>query len=126
MPADPTHGGTFFMSAIMDWESNRISSHPDVSKLIPPPELITNTQLVQLESLWDVQLTPSNPEQVAYSVILFIEQKFGAPSVGKFLKAIGPAHSFAQAIKASLGIDEAQFEQQWKDWLRQLLAKASQ
>lgn len=120
MPSDPTHGGIFFMSAIMYWESNRVSSHPDLSRLLPPPELITNTQLVRLESLWNMQSTPSNPEQVASSVILFIEQKFGAPSVGKFLRAIGPARSFAQAIEASLGIDEAEFEQQWKDWLRQL------
>lgn len=117
MPSDPTHGGTFFTSAIMDWENNRVLGHPDVSQLLPPPELITNTQLVRLESLWDMQSTPSNPEQVAYSVILFIEQKFGAPSVGKFLRAIGPARSFAQAIEASLGVDEAQFAQQWKDWL---------
>jgi Tol biopolymer transport system component len=120
MSSDPTLGGNFFVSAIFYWEYNRVSSHPDASRLLPPPELITNTQLVQLESLWDMQSTPSNPEQVASSVILFIEQKFGAPSVGRFLRAIAPARSFKQAIEASLGIDEAQFEQQWKDWLRQL------
>ena len=126
MPSDPTHGGAFFTSAIIAWENNRVSSHPDVSQLLPPPELITNTQLVRLASLWDTRLTPSNPEQLAASGILFIEQKFGASSVGKFLKAIGPARSFAQAIEASLGVDEAQFEQQWKDWLRRLSVKAGQ
>ena len=120
LPSDPTHGGAFFVLGIMYWENNRVSSHPNLSQLLPPPELITNTQLVQLESLWDARPAPSNPEQVASSVILFIEQKFGAPSVGKFLKAIGPARSFKQAIEASLGIDDLAFEQQWKDWLRQL------
>jgi len=120
MSSDPTHGGNFFVSGIFYWEDNRVSTQPDASALLPPPELITNTQLVRLESLWDARLTPSNPEQVAASVIVFIEQKFGAPSVGKFLKAIGPARTFKQAIEASLGIDEAAFEQQWKDWLKQL------
>ncbi len=119
MTSESPHGGAFFVSGIVYWEGNRVSSQPDASLLLPPPELITNTQLVQLESLWDARLTPSNPEQGASSVILFIEQKFGIPSVGKFLRAIGPARSFKQAIETSLGIDEAVFEQQWKDWLRQ-------
>ncbi len=128
----PNQSGWFFQSgwtflqAVIAWERNRVSNQPDLDRLLPPRQLANNIQFVQLETLWAGQTVPSNPEQVANSVVVFIEQKFGTSSVGKFLKAIGPAHSFARAIEASLGVDAAEFEQQWKDWLRGFYASASQ
>ncbi|HET7377981.1 MAG TPA: hypothetical protein VFK30_14810, partial [Anaerolineae bacterium] len=117
--------GTFFLQAIETWELNRLSVYPNMMSLLPPKQLSNNIPLIKLESLWTLQSTPSNPEQVANSVIFFIEQKYGVDSVSRFLKAIGPAQSFKQVIKNSLGLDEIQFEQQWQDWLKQLYAQGS-
>lgn len=120
-----TGQGQFYLQAVEAWEANRLSAQPDSKALLPPPELSNNIPLVKLESLWTMQSTPSNPEQVANSVIIFIEQKYSVEGVAKFLKAIGPAQSFKQVIKNSLGLDEIQFEHQWQDWLKQLYAQGS-
>ncbi len=117
--------GWFYMQAVEAWELNRVSAKPNMMQLLPPSSLASDVQLARLESLWDGQDVPSNPEQVANSVIFFIEQKYGPESVSKFLQATGPANSLAEAIKNSLGVDEIQFEQQWKDWLKQIYTQGS-
>lgn len=117
--------GWFYLQAVVAWQRDRLAAQSDITHLLPPSSLSNNIPLVQLESLWGGQASPSNPEQVANSVIFFIGQRFGPESVSKFLQTIGPANSFAQAIQDSLNIDEASFEQQWKDWLKQLYAQGS-
>ncbi len=117
--------GWFYLQAVIAWEHDRLAAQSDMIHLLPPSSLANNIPLVRLESLWGGPATPSNPEQVANSVIFFIGQKFGSGSVGKFLKAIGPAHSFVQAIQDSLNIDEPSFEQQWKAWLKQIYAQGN-
>jgi hypothetical protein len=117
--------GWFYLQAVIAWQRDRLAAQSDITHLLPPSSLSNNIPLVHLESLWSGQATPSNPEQVANSVIFFIEQKFGSDSVSKFLQAIGPANSFAQAIQDSLNIDEVSFEQQWKAWLKQHYAQGS-
>jgi hypothetical protein len=122
---DHTGQGWFLLQAVGTWESNRISAQPDMLPLLPPAQLSNNIPLIKLESLWTLQNVPSNPEQVANSVIFFIEQKYGVEGVSKFLKAIGPADSWAEVITNSLDMNEIQFEQQWKDWLKQVYAQGS-
>jgi hypothetical protein len=122
----PRNGpSSFYLQAVEAWELNRLSSKPDMMPLLPPAQLSNDIPLIKLESLWTMQSVPSNPEQVANSVIFFIEQKYGVDSVGNFLKAIDPADSWAQTIKISLGMDAIQFEQQWKAWLKEVYAQGS-
>jgi hypothetical protein len=112
--------GLFYLQAVEAWELNRVSAQPNRLRLLPPSGLVNDLQLARLQSLWDGQGVPINPDQVANSVIFFIEEKYGVESVGKFLKALGPADAWAQVITNSLGVSERQFEQQWKDWLKQV------
>jgi hypothetical protein len=117
--------GGFYLFAFVGWEIDRVSAQRNMKAFLPPAQLSNNILLIKLESLWTQQDVPSNPEQVATSVIFFIELKYGVESVSKFLKAIGPADSFKQALQNSLGVNEIQFEQQWKEWLKQVYAQGS-
>ena len=84
------------------------------------------TDVAPLETVWDATLpyTSTQPNVMmaeAWTVIRFIDVNFGSDAVVKFLHAIGPATSLSQAIEAGLGIQYADFEQQWRDWLKQRL-----
>ncbi len=84
------------------------------------------TDVVPLETLWDTTLPySSKPSNVmiaeAWTVIRFIEKKYGPDDAISFLHAIGPATSISQAIEMSLHIPYINFERQWRDWLKQLL-----
>jgi hypothetical protein len=116
-PADDH--GWFLIEAVMMWEFNRASGEPDMLKLFSPQELSRDAPLIKLESLWTLKNESPDPYQVARSVIFFIEAKYGVEGVAKFLKATGPAKLWTQVIENSLGVNEIQFEQQWKDWLKQ-------
>ncbi len=81
--------------------------------------------VVSLETLWDTTLPyTSTPPSVivaeAWTVIRFIEKRYGPDDAVAFLHAIGPSTSISQAIEMSLHIPYADFERQWRDWLKQL------
>ncbi len=117
--------GSLFVTILGGQETSRILAKIDVPDAVVFSYLRDITDVVPLETLWDTSWSyTSTPPSVmvgqAWTVIRFIERKYGPDNVVSFLHAIGPAASMSQAIEMSLHIPYADFERQWRDWLKQL------
>ncbi len=116
--------GSLFVRIIGGQETSRILADTDVSDAVVFSYLRDITEVVPLETLWDITWSytstlPNGMVAEAWTVIRFIEKEYGSDEVVKFLHAIGPATSISQAVEAGLSIQYADFEQRWRDWLQQ-------
>jgi hypothetical protein len=67
---------------------------------------------------WSPAVAPGQaPMQEAQAVIIYIEERYGPAGVVRFLNSLGTARSLEAAIKTSLSIDYAEFDQQWGKWI---------
>lgn len=115
----PPHGRAEVI-AIFFREYDNLLKRTGDKPLTMPEEFsqLDTAHLPLLDSLWS-ETDAINAEQVyaaGNSVIRFIEQEFGWPAIVKFLKAIGPAKSLAEAIETSTGISYVAFEERWRAW----------
>ncbi len=112
--------GLFFLTGVMQWEFDRLSGQANVDGLVQP-ESLRGRRLTLPKYLWDWPIRDSRrlnvPQAQANSVIVFIDQSFGASRVIKFLNALGAAKSLPRAIEASVPMTYDDFEKQWKAWI---------
>jgi hypothetical protein len=117
--------GDLFVATMGYRETSLNLTRTDVQDSVIFSYLHDITEVVPLETLWDTTLpytsTPPVIVAEAWTVIRFIDKKFGPDDAISFLHAIGPATSISRAIEMSLHIPYADFERQWRDWLKQLL-----
>jgi hypothetical protein len=125
--------GAIFLQAMIDWKRDTVleeaalaemfySSSPTSAREAWPD--LDSQRLAPLADIWhwphaqppdDRTLRVMRAE--AYAVIVFIDLRFGREALGKFLKALGPAASLAQAIESGTGLKSADFEERWLKWL---------
>jgi hypothetical protein len=139
-------GGELFLQAITTWKRARIQEALQPLELFYPPaflspastrgsdgelislrpnyiRLLQNNQRLPLDSVWNwdsnerafglLQHVAVNEARVA---IIFIEDRFGADGVVRFLNALGRAGSLEEAIEAGLSIEYSEFLKQWRQW----------
>jgi hypothetical protein len=121
-----SQNGSLFVRIMGGQETSRILAKTDVSDAVVFSYLPDITDVVPLETLWDTTWsytsTPPNAMVAeAWTVIRFIEKRYGPDEAISFLHAIGPATSISRAIEMSLHIPYTDFERQWRVWLKQLL-----
>jgi hypothetical protein len=85
--------------------------------------LLQNDQQLPLDSVWNwdsngtafglLQHIAVNEARV---VIIFIEDRFGADGVVRFLNALGRAGSLEEALEAGLSIEYSEFLKEWRQW----------
>jgi hypothetical protein len=124
--------GNFFAGSIEQWEINRITPISALSdaQIFSTLQNVKDQDLLSLDVLW-VSMPPYDLPQsqldklVAeiWSVIRFIETKHGADGVVHFLNAIGPAQSISDALQNGLNVSYADFDREWRAWLKEQLAK---
>jgi len=124
-----SRNGDLFVVNIGYWERLRLNmAGTDFPDEVAISYLRTITDVVPLETLWTTPrpYTPT-PLPVAldegWTVIRFIDTKFGPDGVVSFLHAIGLAQSFSQAVEKGLGIRYADFDRQWRIWLKQFIGQ---
>jgi hypothetical protein len=74
-----------------------------------------------LDVAWSTALDDANATQIyaaAHSVVTYIEQEYGEQAVTRLLKAIGPSKSLAEALETSTGQPYAEFEKDWRTWVK--------
>lgn len=116
--------GVAIFYGIVNWEAYQLDQRYGSGKLADPfqPDQIAGATLPPLESLWGSDSIVSETREMqseAAALIAFVEKEFGAPAVGKLLRAIGHANSLPEAIESSLNLKYPDFEQRWRDWLKQ-------
>ncbi len=121
-----SQNGSLFVRIMGGQETSRILAKTDISDAVVLSYLHDITDVVPLETLWGTpwSYTSTPPDALvaeAWTVIRFIEKKYGPDEAVSFLRAIGSASSISQAIEAGLHIRYADFEGRWRDWLRQQL-----
>ncbi len=76
--------------------------------------------VLPLDALWN-NVTASNATQMygeSVAVIRFMAQAYGPRSIARFLRAMGTAHSFSEAVETGVGMRFAEFDRQWKAWVK--------
>jgi hypothetical protein len=76
--------------------------------------------VLPLDALWN-SVTASNASQMyseAIAVTRFMSQVYGPRSIAKFLRAMGTAHSFSEAVETGVGVRFADFDRQWAAWVK--------
>jgi hypothetical protein len=139
-------GGELFLQAITTWKRARIQEALHPLELFYPPALLSpasirgadgelislqpnyvrllqNEQQLPLDSVWNwdsngtafglLQHIAVNEARV---VIIFIEDRFGADGVVRFLNALGHAGSLEEALEAGLSIEYGEFLKEWSQW----------
>ncbi len=137
--------GVIFFNAIVAWERQRaniVASEffvidPHTGQLIrlvsgadnaPQQQAyidqLKGAQLVPLAAMWSWPLNmPPDSNMLktmqveASALIAFIQTKFGADGVTRFLYALNSAQSLPQAIEASVDQKYAAFEAEWLKWI---------
>jgi len=114
-----------FQGIIADWENLRLMGQP-TRKLLAYPDQLVSRDLPDLATLWG--LPPINSSQLAelrwiesIALIVFRDEHYGAAKVVTFLHALGQAASLSEVIQ-SLGVSYPDFQQQWRTWLKQIVA----
>src|SRR5512143_496739 len=117
--------GNLFVGNIGQWEVNRLAPIPGIDDTLSVLHDLKDQQLPTLDSLWNMVPPYAMPQsQLAvmgsetWSVIRFIEIKYGAEGVAHFLNAIGPAQSMSAALQTGLNVSEAEFDRDWRAWLK--------
>ncbi|HZY43739.1 MAG TPA: hypothetical protein VFF70_03230, partial [Anaerolineae bacterium] len=105
--------GDLFVGNITQWEINRIipiSAFSD-AQIFLTLQNVKDQDLLSLDVLWDAippyDLPQSQLDMLVtetWSVIRFIETKYGSESVVHFLNAIGPAQSMSDALQNGLNV----------------------
>jgi hypothetical protein len=87
-------------------------------------DMLSDETLLSLNSLWKwptagkgFGLLERIAVQDAEAVIIYIEEQYGPDGVVRFLNALGPAHSLAEAISAALPVSFGEFNRQWTKWI---------
>jgi hypothetical protein len=141
------HSGELFLRAIATWKQARVHRERRLLELFYPPvslppastrlpngqpvsqreyyvNALRNESLLPLEAVWDWNRsgqTSGPPPHVAVdeaeAVIIFIEDRYGADGVVRFLNALGRAQSLEEAIEAALPMQYAEFNRQWMSWI---------
>lgn len=136
--------GDLFIQGIAAWEQLRINARqqtpPEVLIVDGPgalstepsqgdpaqtqqfyTDLLADQKLLPLASLWQwpprFALASDVADGEVDALIAFIEQRYGAIGVVKFLNAIGPANSLQAAIETGLGVKYKELEQAWLKWI---------
>lgn len=122
--------GDLFVGNIGQWEVNRLAPIPAIDDTLSVLHDLKDQQLPTLDSIWNMQPPYAMPQSQlgvigseTWSVIRFIETKYGAEGVAHFLNAIGPAQSMSAALQAGLNVSEAEFDRDWRAWLKAQWAK---
>ena len=103
--------------AISNWATMRAAELPYDWSAQVKTEL--QTQPLALEALWNPPPGANDAIfRMAYAVVHFIEQEYGAPSVAEILRQLSTAQSFSDLIENGLGVPFAEFDQKWQTWLR--------
>jgi hypothetical protein len=106
--------------AISNWATMRAAELPYDWSAQVKTEL--QTQPLALEALWNPPPGVNDAIfRLAYAVVHFIEQEYGAPAVAEILKHMASAQSFSDLIEKSLGVPFAEFDQKWQAWVNQKL-----
>jgi hypothetical protein len=138
--------GVLFFNAIVAWERQRANNivtseffvmDARTGQLIrlvsggesePPHQAyidqLKDAQLVPLKAMWSWPLNmPPDSNMLktmqveASALIAFIQTKFGADGVTRFLYALNSAQSLPEAIEASFDQKYAEFETEWLKWI---------
>ncbi len=137
------HRGELFLQAVATWERLHLQEELHPSDLFFPPAfsppvaaqglnlpresypaLLRNEALVPLLSLWDwpdqggdFGMLQDAAVNEAESVVVFIDERYGADRVVRFLNALGRAHSLDEAIETALPVSFGEFNRQWMRWI---------
>lgn len=104
---------------ISQWATMRAANWPDTENLSAAKAALQK-QPMSLDDLWNV--TENNYKAVypmAYPVVRFIDQEYGAPAIARILKGIRTAKSFKDLIENGLSVPFEEFDQKWQAWLNQ-------
>jgi hypothetical protein len=102
--------------AISNWATIRAAELPYDWSAQVKTEL--QKQPLALKALWNVPAGDNGAIfRLAYAVVHFIEQEYGAPSVAEILRRLSTAQSFSDLIENGLGIPFAEFDQKWQAWI---------
>jgi hypothetical protein len=141
------NGGELFLQAIATWKRARVYEELQLLELFyppgfPPPGLaqtasgppvsprenyanaLRDAGLLPLDSLWAwptegrgfglLQHVASNE---AEAVVAFVEDRYNADGVVRFLNALGPAQSLEEAVETALHLSFGEFQRDWKQWI---------
>jgi hypothetical protein len=114
-----------FQGIIADWESLRLMGQPS-RKLLAFSDQLASRDLPDPAALWGQLAMDSSPPAELRSIestalIVFLDERYGAAKVVTFLHTLGQIASLSEVIQ-SIGVSYPDFQQQWRIWLKQIVA----
>jgi hypothetical protein len=113
--------GDLLVGNIANWESQRLlSQSPSFDQL--NAQLAQREALLPLADIWEAVQPDSDADLdllviQTWSLIGFVEARYGTEGIRQLLIACGPATSLAEAVETGLGVPLAELEAEWQQWV---------